>query len=671
MRGKLSLFFGTMPIVLRRMSILQRSLRVMLVATVLAAPILRAAKKPELPAQVDRLIEVLFGAPEFKTAKLAPDGGHLAYLREENGINILRSYDFKTRRTGQLAGATGVNSPGGSAFDQSIRRFYWLGPDQLLIYASEGEIYYSGLWAANASLLHYKRISTRDRVLLMQDPLPNNPDVALLYESPDANFYGSLWRLEKKRLTIWEAEGNPGRVIEWLTDTKGAVRLAVVAGDHREWSYLYRETEKAPWRPLVLPRQTSVITFDAGGQTLLVTVPGEKGRRQLQSFDLAKSELDRHGITDPVYDIAPEVLTDNKTGVPIGLWYDADKPKCIWLQRQYAELSRVFEKALPGQIVSSIGVLNDNDLVFSAYSDTAPLTYYRYNAAKPEIRPVIFSRAEAAKMRWAPMTPISFSTRDGYTLHGYLTLPLGRGDGKRVPLVALSHGGPQSRDIWGFDEEVQFLAALGYGVLQVNYRGSTGFGAEHELANTIEVAGKSVDDVVDGIRWAVEQGYADPKKIVAYGASYGAYISIALATRYPDLPAATIGFAGVYDWEAYYREITNPWRQSDARAEVYRLGSDYYLDVRKNAERYRAVSPVHFSQDVRCPVLLYHGSLDQTVRISQTQAMGKALRDAGKTVELMRDSDAVHGFTTAGQTQTFYRSLAAFLLKYAAPEPSP
>jgi dipeptidyl aminopeptidase/acylaminoacyl peptidase len=208
---------------------------------------------------------------------------------------------------------------------------------------------------------------------------------------------------------------------------------------------------------------------------------------------------------------------------------------------------------------------------------------------------------------------------------------------------------------------------MGYGVLQINYRGSTGFGRAHELANTVEVAEKSVDDVVDGIRWAIEQGCADPKKIIAYGGSYGGYISLGIATRYPDLLAAAIGFAGVYDWLEDYKHAFDEWNNPANFGEMFRWRADYYLDPGKFGDRYRAVSPINFAGAVRCPVLLHHGRIDQTVQISQTNNMARALQKAGKVVEVTKDPEGIHGLASEKQGQVFYRTLATFLLKHVPP----
>ena len=618
-----------------------------------------------------QLIDVLFAAPRFERCELSPDGSHLAFTHEVDGLQVFDTYEFKTGGFRRLAGATGVNQRLQSHLDQSITEFCWIGPDQIVVYANEGNEFYSGLWITDGNLKTCRQLITYKKALFITDPLPQNPDTALVSESRHNNFYGSLWHLDKKTHTIYEAEQNPGRVIGWQADVAGAVRLAAVAEANSGWSYIYRDDEKKPWEPLPLPLASGVVTFDVSGRNLLIVHFGATGRRELQNFNLDTKQLDGQPIDDPVYDVSPAVITHCRTGTPIGLRYDADKPVVFWLNPQYTHYAKVFENSFPGHVVTSIDALENGDILFGIFSDTDPFAYYRYDSRKQEIKPVIVSQPEAARMKWAPMQSISFAARDGYELHGYLTLPLNRATDRKLPLVALSHGGPQVRDSWGFQPEVQFLAALGYAVLQINYRGSAGFGRNHELANTIDVAEKSVDDVVDGIRWAIDREDVDSHRIVVYGASYGGFISLGIATRYPELPAAAVGFAGVYDWEKKYKEDTNEWLKFNDLGRLFDWRADYYLDPRKNADRYRAISPVHFAEKVRCPVLLHHGRIDQTVSINQTNAMASALRDAGKSVDVSKDSEGIHGLASERQSKEFYHTLAAFLLKYAPPDLAP
>ncbi|MDI1336552.1 MAG: alpha/beta fold hydrolase [Lacunisphaera sp.] len=625
-----------------------------------------ADKAPALPAKVTELMDVLFRPAAFEQGQLAPDGAHFSFLRTIDDKRVLDSYEFKTGKFYRLTGKSNVNSVFMAGSPQGIGSMRWLGSDQLMITDSIRDSWASGIWIADARLMKVRKLELPNISVQLLDSLPQNPDTALFVGNHET-IYGTIWRLNKKTLTLYETIGsNPGKAIEWETDLAGEPRLAMITDPDGGWSYMHRPVGGKDWAPLNLPSRSSPVTFDASGQTVLVASPGPEGRYQLQPFSVPENKFTDAPTADPVFDVLPFVIADPKTGIPMGLSYFNEKQAFLWLNGQYAQVHATLQKSFPGAIVLLRGVIDSGEVLFSVRSDTAPVVLYRYNPAKHEIHSVISSMPEAGKRPWAAMQPVSFVTRDGWTVHGYLTLPPGRKADQKVPLVALSHGGPSARDYWGFEPEVQFLAGLGYGVLQVNYRGSTGYGRRHELENILEVHAKSVDDVVDGIRWAIAQGYADPKRIVAYGGSYGGYISLAIATRYPDLLAATVGFAGVYDWAAQFKE-----NKKYGGAELFRWRKDYYPDFAANADRYRALSPAFFGANVRCPVLLLHGGADNTVDVVQSNAMARSLRDAGKSVEVIKDAVGIHGLPNEAARRTFYTNVAAFLLKNVPPDPAP
>jgi dipeptidyl aminopeptidase/acylaminoacyl peptidase len=304
-------------------------------------------------------------------------------------------------------------------------------------------------------------------------------------------------------------------------------------------------------------------------------------------------------------------------------------------------------------------------VLIESVSDIRPQNLYLLQKGTGQIS-LYLPQLPAAKQRaWAPMRDVGYTARDGYVLHAYLTLPLGTPAGRKVPLVALVHGGPMIRDSWLFNPEVQFFVALGYGVLQVNYRGSAGLGKDHQLTSITEVCRVSVDDVADGIRWCAEEGYSDPARVAVVGGSFGGYVALAVAERYPALPAAVVGFAGVYDWQDQMRI------DLDRNDTYFRWRDLYYPDVKAHAAEYRAVSPVRFAAAVRAPVLLLHGTEDQRVDVEQSEAMDKALRRAGKAVWLVTDVASIHGLPDEQSRLDYYRTVAEFLDEHVPPARAP
>lgn len=605
-------------------------------------------KKPAPPRDAARLIDLLFTAPFVERPKLAPDGSHLAFIREIKGRKLLATYEF----------ATGKAASVGGSWDQDVVDYHWTGPDSLIFQVGEANVYYVGLWTADENLSRNRRIDTDGRVLGVLDPLPQVPNSALLREQPRDKYFAPLLRLSLANNRINVEEWNPGRVIAWHLDREGVARLATAATARSGTSHLYRADKKAAWEPIEMPPESTPLVFDATGRYVMLRHADAEGRQVLRQFDLVTRQVKGEPIADPRFDIFPSIQRDPRTGAPICLTYHTDRPRQFWLYEDYRKLHASLAPAFSGSHVQIIGLMPGNKALFSVLSDTQPPTYYLLNLENFRAAPLFSTMAEAAKFTWAPMHSVRFKARDGYELHGYLTLPPGFTEGRPVPFVAVIHGGPYARDTWGFDVEAQFFAALGYGVLQVNYRGSAGYGRPHILRDLIEVCDKSVDDVADGLLWAVAQGYADRSRLAAFGGSFGGYIALGLATRHPDLLAAAIGSAGVYDWEA---EIRSDAREMGA---LFSWRSDYYPKVKENAARYRAVSPVHQAARVTAPVLLLHGAEDRTVDIAQSNRMAKALRQAGKSVEVVKDAEGIHGLPEEKSRRNLYTKVAAFLARH-------
>jgi dipeptidyl aminopeptidase/acylaminoacyl peptidase len=623
-----------------------------------------AASKPVLPARVDHLIDVLFRAPEFEQAKLSPGGAYLAYLHEQRGHTVLSSFEFKTGKTyvlSQIPEEANQLDPGD---EQMIGNFEWLGPGQLIFDDTVNNNTMTGYWLATAQLRRCRKLESGNPLHLL-DSLPWNADTAYFIDDSRGS-YGAPWRLNKKSLSLYELPGNPGHVLEWLADLGGKLRLAIVAEPDSRTATLYRPIDREDWTPILLPESSGPITFNPDGSTVLLAFPDAEGRYVLQNFSLEGIRLVGPRLGHPVYDIIPTaVLSDTKTGAPVGVRYDTDGPAVQWFDSRFGKIQSDVQRLQPAGFSIPIGVVETGEYLIETTSDTRPPALSLYNATSGTLRPLLRQLPAADEMPWAAKQPIAFPARDGHTLHGYLTMPLHPPADRKVPLVALAHGGPQTRDTPGFDPQVQFLAALGYGVLQVDYRGSSGYGTEHELHDLLEVNEYSVNDVLDAIDWTISHFPVDSRRIIACGASYGAYISLALATRYPERIAAAVGFSGVYDWESQFRFSRR------TNSDLLKWKSSYYVDPAANRDQYRRYSPLNAVNQVRCPVLLLHGGSDTVVDIAQTTKMANALRKAGKSVEVVKDADVVHDLPRTSQRRTFYTNLAAFLLKNVPPDPSP
>ena len=257
----------------------------------------------------------------------------------------------------------------------------------------------------------------------------------------------------------------------------------------------------------------------------------------------------------------------------------------------------------------------------------------------------------------APMTPVQYIARDGLTIHGYLTLPAGS-DGKNLPVVINPHGGPWARDTWGFDGEVQFLANRGLAVLQMNFRGSTGYGRAFWEAGFKQWGLAMQDDITDGVKWLIEQGIADPERIGIYGGSYGGYAVLAGLAFTPDLYACGVDYVGVSNLFTLLETIPPYWELG--RQMMY----EQIGHPDKEKELLKAASPVFHAERIRAPLFVAQGANDPRVKKAESDQIVEAMRKRGVDVEYMVKDNEGHGFLNEENRFDFYRAMERFHAKH-------
>ena len=318
-------------------------------------------------------------------------------------------------------------------------------------------------------------------------------------------------------------------------------------------------------------------------------------------------------------------------------------------------------QAFPNHSVS-FGNLSDdmNLLLFRVSSDVDPGSYYLFDRTAGTATFLLANRSWIDPSKMSPMRPVKYTARDGLEIHGYLTVPKGL-EAKDLPMVLFVHGGPHGpRDVWGFDPHVQTLASRGYAVLQVNYRGSGGYGNEFMSAGYRKWGTTMQDDLTDAVHWAIEQGVADPERICIYGGSYGGYAALMSPTREPDLYACTIGYVGVYSLPMMFRWGDIP-ESSTGRAYLSRVLPESEAEQRAQSGGYNV-------DKLKIPVMLVHGEKDQRVPIQQYNFLMSQLKDAGKPPEVtIVEKKEGHGFFDTDNNVRLYQRIFQFLGKHTAP----
>ncbi|MEQ1683296.1 MAG: S9 family peptidase [Burkholderiaceae bacterium] len=459
------------------------------------------------------------------------------------------------------------------------------------------------------------------------------------------------------RRTVTEIN-QPG--FRFVVQADGKPRFAYGYDDDAEFAVFKLDEDKREWLPFTNADKGDLrpISISLENTKLLSTLSVRGGPRVLVSEGLDGSDrrtLVAHATGDiDQFEWGPRYQGPFAAGTSVGV------PKLSYIvdpARSDAALHKTLSAQFPGQYVEFASVsLDGTRTLFTVKGDRDPGAVYVFDAPSGKAALLYENRPWIKPERMAEQRPVSFKARDGMQLHGYLTLPPNRGDGK-LPLVLLPHGGPHGiADEWFFDTDAQFLASRGYAVLQVNFRGSGGRGPAFETAGYRQWGGLMMDDLVDGVRWIAAQGTVDEKRICSFGASFGAYAAMMTAIRAPELVKCAVGYAGVYDLPMIYDE---PDAKRGGKAYQY-----YLKALGQDMAELNAYSPTRLADKLTAPVLLVHGGADEVTPPAQADAMRAALVKAGRPPEWFYVSGEGHGFYAEKNRQAFYEKLEAFLAKH-------
>lgn len=464
----------------------------------------------------------------------------------------------------------------------------------------------------------------------------------------------------------------PGNVDYYLRDHAGQVRIAVIEKEQIR-KVLYRDAKTSGWVTLAEHHMDAAgwepLAFDGDNRTLFIWSDVGRKTKAIYRYDTAARTQGELVFADDTYDaldangaaatsFSSNLIFDPVKKKIVGLSYSADRTRFHWIDDDMRKIQEKLDASLPDTVHRPRQFAADGSkIIYLSSNDRDPGVYYLFDRKTQKLNELAVIKPGIDPDKMAPMKPITFAARDGLTVHGYLTLPLGR-PAKNLPLILHPHGGPFGiRDEWSYNDEVQYYANRGFAVLQVNYRGSGGYGQAFEASGFKKWGLEMQDDLSDGVKWAIAQGIADSARVVISGASYGGYATMAGLTLTPELYCAGINYVGVTDIELLIPREAPPdrmyWRNT-------RLGK---LSDSADKKRLHDTSPVHFADRINVPLLMAYGKNDPRVHIDHGFDMERALKKAGKTFEMIIEADEGHGFRKEESRLAFFDKVDVFLKK--------
>ena len=443
----------------------------------------------------------------------------------------------------------------------------------------------------------------------------------------------------------------------WITDHDGVIRIATRT-DGVSTTLFHRASADAPFeafKTVSFKDEFSPLFFTFDNKNLFVSTNlGGCDKAAVVEYDLAGDTELREIYANPDYDVQG-LDYSRKRQVLTMAYYAGWKQERVFLDE---ETKAMYAKMAPRFEDKEFWIYGEDDdetkFMVWAGDDRDPGQYYFYDAAADDLQEVATPYPWLYPSQLAEMRPIQYTSRDGLTIHGYLTLPQGR-EPKALPVVVNPHGGPWARDEWGYNPEVQMLANRGYAVLQMNFRGSTGYGRKFWEASFKQWGRAMQDDITDGVNWLIDQGIADPDRIAIYGGSYGGYATLAGITFTPELYACAVDYVGVSNLFTFMRTIPPYWKP------YLDMMHEMVGDPATDSVMMAAASPVFHVDKIQVPLFIAQGANDPRVVKAESDQVVEALKERGVDVEYMVKDDEGHGFRKEENRFDFYGAMESFL----------
>ena len=617
--------------------------------------IFQAGCKENKPKQVRQIpLEDFFRNPEKARYQISPDGKCFSFMAPyQKRMNIFVQEigkDSAVRLTSET--------------DRDIADYFWKNPTRILFLKDKGGDENFKLYGVNMDGSNLKCFTdfpkVRTEIFDQMENFPNEVLIGLNKRNPEVfdPFKLNIENGEMKQL----AE-NPGNIQGWMMDHEGKLRAAVAIVDGVNTQLLYREKEQDVFKPVLttnFKESLSPMFFTFDNKNIYAASNLGRDKSVIVEFDIANGKEIKTLYENPDFDVSGLQYSKKRKVLTV-----ADYES--WKMEKYffdAETKKIYDR-----VQQEVGNLNINipwttkeedKFIVRTYSDRSLGSYYIYDKKADKLTKIADIGPWLKEEELAEMKPIQYNSRDGITINGYLTLPVGYTveNAKDLPVVVNPHGGPWARDSWFLNPEIQFLANRGYAVLQMNFRGSTGYGKKFWESSFKQWGLTMQDDITDGVQWLIDKGIANKKKIAIYGGSYGGYATLEGLVKNPDLYAAGVDYVGVSNMFTFMKTVPPYWKP------MLDMFYEMVGDPKKDSALLASVSPALNADKIKTPLFIAQGANDPRVNKAESDQMIEALKKRGVTVEYMVKDNEGHGFRNEENRFDFYRAMEKFLAQH-------
>lgn len=599
-------------------------------------------------------LEDFFKNPDKTAYALSPDGTYYAFLAPYQDRKNIFVQKIGSDTITQITSVT----------DRDLSGFFWANNERLIYVRDFGGDENFHLFSVTKTGEDEKDLTPFEGVKVdIIDDLDEDEDHMIIGMNKRIAQVFDPYRININTGEMQLLAENPGNISGWMTDHNGKLRIAV-ATDGVNNSIQYRATEADAFKTILttnFKESLSPLYFDFDNKNHIYALSNlGRDKTAIVKLDIETGKELEVLFEHPEVDVA-YMSYSRKRKVRTTISYVTWKKQHHFLDATVEDIYAKLENHLGRDYEIAITSVNKNEdkFIVRTYSDRSLGAYYLYDYQINQIDLITEVSDWLQESDLSTMKPVQYQSRDGLTIHGYLTLPQGK-EADKLPVVINPHGGPWHRDVWTFNPEVQFLANRGYAVLQMNFRGSTGYGRAFWEASFKQWGLTMQDDVSDGVQWLINQGIADPERIAIYGGSYGGYCTLAGITFTPDLYACAIDYVGVSNLFTFMETIPPYW-------EIYlKMLHEMVGDPNDPTDKARmqATSPVFHVDKIKAPLLIAQGAKDPRVNQDESDQVVAALKEKGVDVEYILKENEGHGFYNQENRFEFYGRMEAFLAKH-------